>query len=57
MVEIGDRVTNLVPLLVEVALVGVVVDVLGVDLVEVVVVVLEELVKTGWLVVAVVRYL
>ena len=49
--------TNLVPLLVEVALVGVVVDVLGVDLVEVVVVVLEELVKTGWLVVAVVRYL
>ena len=57
MVEIGDRVTNLVPLLVEVVLVGVVVDVLGVDLVEVVVVVLEELVKTGWLVVAVVRYL
>ena len=69
MVEIGDRVTNLVPLLVEVVLVEVVVDVLEVDLVELVVELLEvdlvevvvvamvELVKIGWLVVAVVCYL
>ena len=53
MVEIGDRVTNLIPVLVVVVLVGEVVAVLEVDLVEVVVVVFGELVK----VVAVVKYL
>ena len=57
MVEIGDLVTNLIPVLVVVVLVGEVVDVLEVDLVEVVVAVFGELVKTGWLVVTVVRYL
>ena len=53
MVEMGDRVTNLIPVLVVVVLVGEVVAVLEVDLVEVVVVVFGELVKE----VAVVRYL